>query len=150
MHGNAYVIVLIAGALLVAIDGQLIYTAARRYAEGEGSTGSATSAMPIIRMVVAAFHLVGLGVLALWATVDIGGWNSLSGVVPRLGVLMLLLAIAHAVATSVVSGIGEEHTARARLRGSPVTPVPGQPGAHTTVSPAIEQEKRDPSSSVGG
>ena len=147
MTTNAYVAFLVIGVALVMLDGLIIYQSGKRYLRG--SQGDPAAGASMTWLVTVLFHLATLGVLALLSTVDIGG-SDLPGVVGRLGVLLLVLAIAHAITLSVLSRIRGEQEAEAVInrprcvepeqRGTTVTPVPGQDGRYPAASPSIEQQ----------
>ncbi|WP_290059313.1 hypothetical protein [Amycolatopsis solani] len=146
MTTNAYLSFLAIGIALVFIDGQIIYRSGRRYLEN--SYGDPAAGASMTRLVTVLFHLATLGVLALISTIDMGG-SDLPGVVGRLGVLLLILAIAHAITLGVLARIRGEQEVEAvvqrggrRQRVEPqtptVTPVPGQAGQYPDVSPTLE------------
>jgi len=145
MTTNAYVAFLVIGVALVMLDGLIIYQSGKRYLQG--SSGDPAAGASMTWLVTVLFHLATLGVLALLSTIDIGG-SDLPGVVGRLGVLLLVLAIAHAITLSVLSRIRGEQEAEAVInrkqriepeqQGTTVTPVPGQDGRYPTASPSIE------------
>ena len=147
MDTNAYVAFLVVGILMVVIDGQIIYHSGKRYLENAQGDGEAGSSMA--KLVVVLFHLAVLGVLALLSTIDFPGGSSLPGVVGRLGVMLLVMALAHAIALGVLARMREEqvvediHTRAPvdrRLREPVVAPVPGQQGRNPRVSPSVEHE----------
>lgn len=154
MDTNTYVIFLLVGISLVVIDGQIIYRSGKHYlrrVDGNAEAGSS-----ITQLITVLFHLVVLGILALISTIDFPGGSSLPSVVGRVGVMLLVLALAHAITLSVLARMREEqvveemHTrtglaepsTRAhierRLDVPVVTPTPGQPGRHPQVSPSLE------------
>ncbi|MFJ7213856.1 hypothetical protein [Amycolatopsis sp. NPDC098790] len=147
MTTNAYLSFLAIGVALVLIDGQIIYRSGRRYLEN--SYGDPAAGASMTRLVTVLFHLATLGVLALISTIDMGG-SDLPGVVGRLGVLLLILAIAHAITLAVLARIrGEQEVEAVVQRGgrqqptgpepqATVTPVPGQDGRYPAASPSIE------------
>ncbi|MFG1642693.1 hypothetical protein ACGFMK_20580 [Amycolatopsis sp. NPDC049252] len=140
---------LIIGLIIVVADGQVLYRSGRRYLRGpDGDEGSG----PMARMVVTVFHLVALGLLALLSVIGPGWSGSTAALVGRIGVFLLLVAVAHAATLSVLArrrqdNVVETHlherdrTADAELpspRQAPaVTPVPGQGGPHPHVSPDL-------------
>jgi hypothetical protein len=161
MTDNDYVSFLLVGVLFVVVDGMILYRGAKQYLAG--SAAGATQNASMARMVIVVFHLVALGVLALLSLVDIGG--APASVVGRLGIFLLLMAIAHAITISVLSRQRASQSVESRL-GKPhqpsdayftrdaaattgpvdgsgyettVTPVPGQDGAAPQVSPTLEQ-----------
>jgi len=142
---NAYLSFLAVGIALILLDGQVIYRSGKRYLGSVDGTSAAAGSMA--RLAAMLFHLVTLGVLALLSTIDIGG-SDLPGVVGRIGVLLLILALAHAITIAVLSRMRGERETEEYIRhgGLPlrrpdettVTPVPGQEGMHPDVSPSLE------------
>jgi hypothetical protein len=153
---------LIIGLIFVIADGQVLYRGGRRYLRGpDGAEGS------LAWMVVTVFHLVGFGVLALLSVVGPEWSGSTAALVGRIGVFLLLLAVAHALTLSVLArqrqdhvveahfqererpgtepdptAAGFENTSSRRTRTDAtwqptVTPVPGQDGPHPQVSPDL-------------
>jgi hypothetical protein len=147
MTTNAYLSFLAIGVALVLIDGQVIYRSGRRYLEN--SYGDPAAGASMTRLVTVLFHLATLGVLALISTIPMGG-SDLPGVVGRLGVLLLILAVAHAITLGILARIrGEQEVEAVVQRGSrrpsvpeqhtpTVTPVPSQDGRYPDVSPSLE------------
>lgn len=148
MSTNAYLSFLVIGVVLVLIDGQLIYRSGRRYLEN--SYGDPAAGASMTRLVTVLFHLATLGVLALVSTIDMGG-SDLPGVVARVGVLLLILAVAHAITLGALARIRGEQEVEAvvqrgagrqriepEAQGPTVTPVPGQEGRYPDVSPSLE------------
>ena len=149
MDTNAYVAFLVVGILMVVLDGQIIYHSGKRYLEHAQGDSEAGASMG--RLVAVLFHLVALGVLALLSTIDFPGGSSLPGVVGRLGVMLLVLAIVHGIALAVLARRREEQvvedlTTRSaapvdrQLREPVITPVPGQQGRSPRVSPGMDYE----------
>ncbi|MFJ1759930.1 hypothetical protein ACIOD2_06395 [Amycolatopsis sp. NPDC088138] len=147
MSTNAYLAFLLIGALLVVADGQIIYRSGRRYLEN--SYGDPAAGASMARLVTVLFHLATLGVLALVSTIDIGG--DLPSIIARVGVLLLILALAHAITLGALARIrGEQEVEAVVQRGgrqrvepeqqvTTVTPVQGQDGRYPDVSPSLEQ-----------
>ncbi|GAB3499052.1 hypothetical protein [Amycolatopsis cihanbeyliensis] len=145
MDTTTYLMFLALGALMVLIDGQVIYRSGRRYLAGSDDPAASTS---MIRMVTVLFHLVTLGLLALLSLVDIGG-PPVEVVVGKLGVLLLVLGLVHAGTIALLTRTREQQltesvtASRAATPGAPTTdpvvaPVPGQHGRDPKVSPGIE------------
>jgi len=99
---NSYVAFLLMGTLLVLIDGQIIYRNGRRFLKQATPNAPAES---LVRLVTALFHLGTLGVLALLSTIDFPADNQTEGVVIRLGIILLVIGIAHWIALSALSRI---------------------------------------------
>lgn len=150
---NAYLTFLLLGAGLIVVDGQIIYRSGRKMLRQSGSDPGAAESQT--KLIVVLFHLISFGVLAIGSTIDTDSWGSATGVVARLGFLLLFLAAAHWTATAVLGNMREREAARARrlardrerevggaeLGEPPITPVPGQPGADPWVSPSLEDRE---------
>lgn len=109
MGTNAYVMFLVLGVLFVVFDGQLIYWGGRRYME----SSAADSGDSMVTLVTVLFHLVALGIVALLSVINLGTETTITAVVSRLGIELLVLAIAHGVAMAVISRVRDEEIARA-------------------------------------
>ncbi|WP_156893458.1 hypothetical protein [Actinokineospora enzanensis] len=94
MDDGTYVLFLVLGIALVVVDGQIIYRSGLRYLSD--SYGEAQSARSMARLVSVLFHFTVLGVLALISAIGLGGDTPLEAIVRKLGVVLLLLALAHA------------------------------------------------------
>jgi hypothetical protein len=103
------------------------------------------------RLVTVLFHLAVLGLLALLSTIDLGGGSTLPAVVGKLGVMLLVLAIAHGITIAVLSRIrdeqvGESFAARRVMANEPprrdavVSSPPEQAGAGPIVSPSLDYQ----------
>ncbi|WP_410625409.1 hypothetical protein [Amycolatopsis sp. cmx-8-4] len=147
MSTNAYLAFLLIGALLVVADGQIIYRSGRRYLEN--SYGDPAAGASMARLVTVLFHLATLGVLALVSTINIGG--DLPSIIARIGVLLLILALAHAITLGALARIRGEQEVEAVVQrggrqrvepeqqGPTVMPVAGQDGRYPDVSPSLDQ-----------
>ncbi|MEV6909277.1 hypothetical protein [Amycolatopsis sp. NPDC051071] len=143
---------LIIGLIFVVVDGQVLYRGARRYLQGpDDGEGSGSLAW----MVVTVFHLVAIGTLALLSVVGPEWSGSTAALVGRLGVFLLLMAVAHVLTLSVIARQRQDRAVETHFqeRGSvlvnrteaevraetepTVTPVPGQEGRHPHVSPDL-------------
>ena len=102
MDTNSYVTFLLIGALLVLVDGQVIYRNGRRFLQQSTPKPSAES---LTRLVTVLFHLVVLGVLALISTVDVPADTPVESVVVRLGIVLIIIGIAHWVAVVALGRI---------------------------------------------
>jgi hypothetical protein len=102
---NEYLIFLLLGAIFVVVDGQVILRSGRAALADVYETTSAADGAN--RLVNVFFYLVMFGLLALVSTLDIGGAATLPRVVTKLGVLLLILAAGHAVATVTISSMRE-------------------------------------------
>jgi hypothetical protein len=124
-------------------DGQVLYRGGRRYLSGpDGGEGSGSMAW----MVVTVFHLVSFGVLALLSVVGPGWSGSTAALVGRLGVFLLLMAVAHVLTLAVLARRRQDELVETRFQEREserlaaevvVEPVPGQPGPQPQVSPDL-------------
>jgi hypothetical protein len=155
---DSLMLFLVVGVILVLADGFIIYRSGRRYLGDAYDDPGASSSMN--RLITVLFHLVVLGVLALLSIVDFGG-DSVQTVVAKLGVMLLVLALAHAVTIAILTRIRENqdfetvNARRSAAAGAPyhdptrvsmahdpvVSPVPGQEGRDPQVSPGIEHRQ---------
>ncbi|WP_329048438.1 hypothetical protein OG738_38550 [Amycolatopsis sp. NBC_01488] len=140
---------LIIGMIFVIADGQVLYRGGRRYLSGGPDGGEGTGSLAW--MVVTVFHLVAFGVLALLSVVGPGWSGSTAALVGRLGVFLLLLAVAHALTLAVLGRRRQDHIVESHyqdretdlpgaepgLEQPTVTPVPGQGGPTPHVSPDL-------------
>jgi len=102
MDSNSYMVFLVIGAALVVIDGQIIYRNGRRFLQQATPNAPAESLTKLVAML---FHLGTLGVLALLSTIDIPADNATKGVVLRLGIVLLVIGVAHWIAVASLSRI---------------------------------------------
>jgi hypothetical protein len=102
MDSNSYVAFLVIGTVLVLVDGQIIYRNGRRFLQQATPNAPAES---LTRLVSVLFHLCTLGVLALLSTIDIPMDNQTEGIVLRIGIVLLVLGIAHWIAVSSLARI---------------------------------------------
>lgn len=112
MNNDGYVGFLLLGVVLIAVDGQVLYRSGRRYlASAYGEGGGAGS---VGRLVAILFYLVMLGVLALVSTVDAPASGSLPQLVNRIGILLLIMAAGHGIATWILATL-RRHQENQRL-----------------------------------
>ncbi|MFE0020137.1 hypothetical protein [Amycolatopsis sp. NPDC059021] len=157
MDTNGYLTFLLIAVLLVALDGQIIYRSGRRYLEN--SYGGAGAGIAMARLITVMFHFAVLGVVALISTVPVFDGPGPTAIVGRLGIVLLILALAHGVTLSVLAKIREDQvdetlvTRKQEARHAEVTqgaatwsqnepvvnPVPGQRGRPAQVSPDLER-----------
>jgi hypothetical protein len=104
MDSNSYVAFLVIGTALVLIDGQIIYRNGRRFLQQATPNAPAKSLTTLVSVL---FHLGTLGVLALLSTIDFPTDTELKGIVLRLGIILIVLGIAHWIAVSALARIRE-------------------------------------------
>jgi uncharacterized membrane protein len=101
-------LVLFIGAVIVLVDGQLILRSAPAYlAEAYHDPRQAKQ---VAMMVTLFFHLVMFGVVALVASVGLDPNAGVRSALSRLGVLLLLTAVGHAVTLVGLSRLREQQT----------------------------------------
>ncbi|WNV91334.1 hypothetical protein [Umezawaea sp. Da 62-37] len=110
---QSYAVFLLLGVVLVVIDGQLIYFSGRGYLTK--AYGNAESARSMNRLVAVLFHLVVLGVLLLISTMDIDTGDPVKDVVWRLGIVLLLLAVAHGATMAILARIRDRQIQQAMV-----------------------------------
>lgn len=137
MDTNSYIAFLVLGAILVAIDGQIIYRSGRRYLEH--SYGDPESGKSMTRLVTVLFHLAVLGVLMLISTVDVGGDNQTEGVITRLGIVLLLLAVAHGLTVVILARVRDRQMQeRLAEEMNGTAPVRHEQTPEPTIEPRLE------------
>ena len=99
MDNASYVLFLIIGVALVIADGYIIYRSGRKYLANSYTDTSTAAAMS--RLVSVVFHLAVLGLLALISTVDVAADTVMEALVLKLGIVLILLAVAHGITVSI-------------------------------------------------
>jgi hypothetical protein len=99
---NSYLTFLLIGALLVLVDGQIIYRNGRRFLQQSAPSASAES---LTRLVTVLFHFAVLGVLALVSTIEVPADTAIESIVMRLGIVLLIIGIAHLLAVLALGRI---------------------------------------------
>lgn len=135
-----YVTVVVLGALLTVLVGVLLYRNGEPFLDEVFADRE--KARSVNRLLVVLFNLVVLGILALFSVVDVP-WVSgaFQIVVTKLGVVLLVLGIAHGTTMLALSRIRARRVPRTS-RGVTVAPAgqapPFQPGGpHYDVTPGI-------------
>lgn len=104
MDSNSYVAFLVIGTVLVLIDGQIIYRNGRRFLQQATPNAPAKSLTTLVSVL---FHLGTLGVLALISVIDFSTDDPVKGIVLRLGIILIVLGVAHWIAVSALARIRE-------------------------------------------
>lgn len=154
MGTDAYLAFIALGLIMIVADGQLLYHSGKRYLS-DVDEGDAIYSMA--KLVTVLFHLVMFGFLALLSVLSFEfGGHTVRAVIGNLGILLLLLALVHAVTMAVMSQMYDSRLTDDRYvrpaprtgistniqlqRGSVVAPVPGQQGRDPRMSPPIEDQ----------
>lgn len=103
---GAYVLFLVIGIVAIVVDGQFLRRSGAAYLEEVFAEPRAADSYN--RLVAVLFHLTLLGVLALISVVEFPTADPITDVVSHIGVLLLVMALAHGITTWAF--------ARARLR----------------------------------
>ncbi|MFC7340342.1 hypothetical protein [Saccharopolyspora griseoalba] len=101
---TSLLVFLLSGALLVVVDGHLLRRSGTAYLRELGE-----NAGPMNQLVTVVFHLGALGLVALLAVVPMDLGSAPETLVGRIGVLLLVLAVAHAVTTAVLGRVRARH-----------------------------------------
>ena len=106
MDTNSYIAFLVIGTLLVVVDAVIITISGRKYLRDDDHPGVSLAAS---WLTTTLFTLIVLGLVALISTVDLPVDGSLQKTVTKLGIVLLLLAVAHAITMAVLTRYrGEE------------------------------------------
>ncbi|MBA8827677.1 hypothetical protein FHX42_005082 [Saccharopolyspora lacisalsi] len=92
---QSHIVFLVVGIVLVFVDGHLIRRSGATYLEEVYPDPRVADS--VNRLISVLFHLAVLGVLALISTIDMSAGNAFEAVVARLGVVLLVLALAHGI-----------------------------------------------------
>jgi Na+/serine symporter len=102
MSTDGYLSFLLCGILLILIDGQILYRSGSRYLAKVYQSDVAHSVMQLVAVL---FHLVVLGVLALISTIDVSTGLAIRDLVVKLGVVLLMLGVAHGVTMAILIAV---------------------------------------------
>ncbi|MFC3890820.1 hypothetical protein ACFOWZ_04990 [Lentzea rhizosphaerae] len=106
MDTNSYIAFLVISALLVVIDAVVVTISGRKYLSDDDHPGRSVAAS---WLTTTLFSLIVLGLVAVISTVDLPVDGSLQKLVTKLGLVLLLLAVAHAITMAVLTRYrGEE------------------------------------------
>jgi Na+/serine symporter len=132
MDANSYAIFLLIGILLVLVDGQILYRGGLGYLEKVYSNGSARSVMQLVSVL---FHLAVLGLVALISMMNVSTGMAARDLVVKLGVVLLMLAVAHGITMAIVVGIRNRRRDE-QIEEEFVTDRPTIVGREPTTQPA--------------
>jgi hypothetical protein len=102
--GDSYVTFLVLGIVLVVVDGQLIYHSGKGYLRRAAAYDD-EQVGGMMKLTAVLFHLVVLGLLALVSIINVETGDPVKNVVVKLGVVLLLLALAHGVTMAILARI---------------------------------------------
>ncbi|MFC3892581.1 hypothetical protein ACFOWZ_13955 [Lentzea rhizosphaerae] len=102
--GDSYVTFLVLGIVLVVVDGQLIYHSGKGYLRRAAAYDD-EQVGGMMKLTAVLFHLVVLGLLALVSIINVETGDPVKNVVVKLGIVLLLLALAHGVTMAILARI---------------------------------------------
>lgn len=106
MGNSGYLLILLIGAVIVIVDGQLIFRKSPAYLDEVYQNPGRSR--QVSGLVTVLFHLVMLGLVALVASIGLAENPSARSVIARVGVLLLLTALGHAGTMSVLSRLRDQ------------------------------------------
>jgi hypothetical protein len=109
MSNGTYLLILLIGSVIVFVDGQLIMRKAPGYLDEVYE--NLKRSRQVTSMVVGLFHLIMLGVVALVSSVGLAVDAGVQSVLARIGVMLLLTAVGHAITLLVLSRLREQELA---------------------------------------
>jgi fatty acid desaturase len=105
MASGPYLVLLFLGVLIVIVDGQFIMRNSPAYLAQVYGTRPARK---LASLVAVFFHLVMLGLVALVAAFGLGPDPTVQTLISRIGVILLLTALGHALTMSILSRLRTE------------------------------------------
>jgi hypothetical protein len=105
MASGPYLVLLFIGVLIVIVDGQFIMRNSPAYL---AQVYGARPARRLASLVAVFFHLVMLGLVALVAAFGLGPDPTVQTLISRIGVILLLTALGHALTMSILSRLRTE------------------------------------------
>ena len=109
MNGGNYLLILVVGAVVVLIDGQMIMRKAPEYLDEVYD--NPRRSRQITGMVVGLFHLIMLGVVSLVSSMDLDPNAGPRPILTRIGILLLLTAVGHGLTLMVLSRLRDQELA---------------------------------------
>lgn len=155
MDTNTYIIFLLLAVAAVGINGQIIYQSGRRYLEHSYSDPAA--GVSVARLISVVFHLSALGLILILTVVHVGG-SPVEGVAIRMGVMLLVLAAAHASTMLVLNRMRErlqderiltEQVAQRQENEATGQPPVVNPAQTPVVAPAVDPRHPYPPPGLG-
>ena len=111
MFTGADLAFILLGLVIVVVDGQLIRRSGTTYLNLVYPAPKVADS--VNQLITILFHLSALGIFALLATIEFGLDSSFKSLVTRLGVLFLVLAIAHGVVVWILTRMRSRQRERA-------------------------------------
>jgi hypothetical protein len=105
MGSSEPLLILILGALIVAIDGQVLFRGSIGYL---AEVYQPAHARQVAKLATVLFHLVMLGCVALVASINLEPGADVQPLLARVGILLLLTALGHGVTMAALSRLREQ------------------------------------------
>jgi len=105
MTSGPFLVLLLIGVLIVIVDGQFIMRNSPAYL---AQVYGARPARKLASLAAVFFHLVMLGLVALVAAFGLGPDPTVQALIARIGVILLLTALGHALTMSILSRLRTE------------------------------------------
>jgi hypothetical protein len=134
MDANSYATFLLIGALIVLVDGQILYRGGLGYLRQVYANDSARSVMQLVAVL---FHLAVLGALALISMVNVSTGLPVRDLVVKLGIVLLILAAAHGITMAIVVNIRDRRREE-QLEDEIVADRPPIAGREASVHPVAD------------
>jgi hypothetical protein len=106
MGSGSYALILFLGVIIVLVDGQLILRTSAGYLSD--AYADPHRARQVSGLTTVLFHLVMLGVVLLVAATGVSTDAGIAPILFRIGVLLLLTAIAHGVTMAILSRMRQQ------------------------------------------
>ena len=137
---GGYLIVLLLGTALTIADGQVLIRAGRGFLEDVFERRE--TAESLSTMLVVFFHLLVLGVLALVSTVDVGAESFVELIVKKMGWVLLILAVAHAITMIILGRLRHQWREQQLLAEANQLAEGGPPPPAPPAAPTVEPSDR--------
>ena len=135
---GGYLLVLVIGIALTVLDGQILVRAGRGFLEDVFPRRETANSLST--MLVAFFHLLVLGVIALVSTIDVGAESFVELIVKKTGWVLLVLAVAHGITMIILTRLRNQWREQQLLAEAEppdrTGPPPPAPAAMPTVEPS--------------
>jgi hypothetical protein len=146
MNGGTYLLILVVGAVIVLVDGQMIMRKAPEYLDEVYD--NPRRSRQITGMVVGLFHLIMLGVVSLVSSMDLDLNAGSRPVLARIGILLLLTAVGHGLTLMVLSRLRDQELATQVTEAKLHPDEPDDPDATRDVDDfygaQVERKQADP------
>ncbi len=137
---SGYLIVLLLGIALTFADGQILIRAGRAFLEDVFERRE--TAASLSTLLVVFFHLLVLGIIALVSTVDVGAESFVELIVKKMGWVLLILAMAHAITVIILTRVRHQWREQQLLAEATQLAEGGPPPPPPPPAPRVEPSDR--------